>query len=88
MAKGTVPDAVRGISLSVQSGECVAIIGPSGAGKTTLLQLIACALKPTTGSLTLGKVNPWTLPINKLQKLRGILFWRRKYRRCRRVSVS
>ena len=74
MAKGSVPDAVRGVSVKVHSGECVAIIGPSGAGKTTLLQLIACALKPTTGSLTLGDVNPWTLPINKLQKLRGTLF--------------
>lgn len=74
MAKGTVPDAVRHVSLSVQPGEHVAIIGPSGAGKTTLLQLIACSLKPTTGSLTLGKVNPWTLPVRKLQKLRGTLF--------------
>ena len=69
-----MPDAVRRISLSVQSGECVAVIGPSGAGKTTLLQLIACSLKPTTGSLALQDVNPWTLPINKLQKLRGTLF--------------
>ena len=73
MAKGTVPDAVRHISLKVESGEHIAIIGPSGAGKTTLLQLIACSLKPTTGSLTLGKVNPWTLSIKKLQKLRGTL---------------
>ena len=73
MAKGTVPDAVRHISLKVESGEYIAIIGPSGAGKTTLLQLIACSLKPTTGSLTLGKVNPWTLSIKKLQKLRGTL---------------
>ncbi len=74
MAKGSVPDAVRHISVSVQAGEHIAIIGPSGAGKTTLLQLIACSLKPTTGSITLGRVDPWTLPVNKLQKLRGTLF--------------
>ena len=74
MAKGSVLDAVRHISVTVQSGEHVAIIGPSGAGKTTLLQLIACSLKPTTGSISLGRVNPWGLPVNKLQKLRGTLF--------------
>ena len=73
-AKGSVPDAVRHLSLVVQSGEHVAIIGPSGAGKTTLLQLVACALKPSTGTLNLGDVNPWVLPVNALQKLRGNLF--------------
>ena len=73
-AKGNVPDALRHVSLKVQSGEQVAIIGPSGAGKTTLLQLTACALKPTTGSLQLGDVDPWALPIRRLQKLRATLF--------------
>ncbi len=73
-ARGTVPDAVRHVSVSVQSGEHVAVIGPSGAGKTTLLQLLACALKPTTGSLALGDINPWDLPVKSLQQLRGQLF--------------
>lgn len=73
-AKGNVPDAVRHVTLTVQSGEHVAIIGPSGAGKTTLLQLVACALKPTGGSLMLGDVNPWGLPVRGLQKLRATLF--------------
>ena len=69
-----MPDAVRHVSFVVQSGEHLAIIGPSGAGKTTLLQLIACALKPSTGTLLLGDVDPWTLSVNRLQKLRGALF--------------
>ena len=73
-AKGNVPDALRHLTLKVQSGEQVAIIGPSGAGKTTLLQLAACALKPTTGSLQLGDVDPWGLTIRGLQKLRASLF--------------
>ena len=73
-AKEDVPDAVRHVSFVVQSGEHVAIIGPSGAGKTTLLQLIACALKPTTGTLRLSDVDPWALSVNHLQKLRGTLF--------------
>ncbi len=69
-----MPDAVRHVSLVVQAGEHVAIIGPSGAGKTTLLQFIACALKPTTGQLKLGEVDPWSLPVSALQKLRGSMF--------------
>lgn len=69
-----MPDAVRHVSFQAQSGEHIAIIGPSGAGKTTLLQLIACALKPSTGALLLDDMDPWTLPINRLQKLRGSLF--------------
>ncbi len=73
-ARGAAPDAVRHVSVVVQSGEQVAIIGPSGAGKTTLLQLIACALKPSAGTLRLGDVDPWVLSINQLQKLRGTLF--------------
>ncbi len=73
-ARGTGPDAVKHVCVSVQAGEHVAIIGPSGAGKTTLLQLIACALKPTTGSLKLGDIDPWSLAVSDLQKLRGTLF--------------
>lgn len=74
-------NAVRAVNLSINSGEQVAIIGPSGAGKTTLLHLMACALTPcaetgqtTIGSLSLGGVNPWQLPRAALQRLRGALF--------------
>ena len=44
--------AIRELSLHVQPGEHIALIGPSGAGKTTLLSLIGTRLQPTTGSLT------------------------------------
>ncbi len=74
-------NAIRAVSLTVASGEQVAIIGPSGAGKTTLLHLIACALAPcaesgqsTLGSLSLDGINPWQLPRAALQRLRGDLF--------------
>jgi phosphonate transport system ATP-binding protein len=73
-ARVGAPAALRGVSLQVGHGEQVAVIGPSGAGKTTLLHLLACALQPDGGTLTLDGRDPWTLPRGELQRLRGRLF--------------
>ena len=70
---GSAP-AIRDLSLSITTGEQVAVIGPSGAGKTTLLQALACALPPSAGGLTLDGQAPWQLPRSALQRLRGRLF--------------
>jgi phosphonate transport system ATP-binding protein len=70
---GSAP-ALRGLTLAVEAGEQVAVIGPSGAGKTTLLQVMACALPPTQGRMQLDGRDPWTLPRGALQALRGRLF--------------
>ncbi len=72
-AAGSAP-ALKPLTLHIAPGEQVAIIGPSGAGKTTLLHVLACALKPLAGQLDLDHVDPWTLPVARLQKLRGRLF--------------
>ncbi len=70
---GSAP-ALHPLSLAIAPGEQVAVVGPSGAGKTTLLHALAGALKPAAGRFELDGVDPWTLPVAKLQKLRGRLF--------------
>ena len=73
-ARASAASAINDFSLTVRPGEQVAIIGPSGAGKTTLLQALACALKPTQGSLRLDGLDPWRLSRADLHRLRGRLF--------------
>jgi phosphonate transport system ATP-binding protein len=70
---GSAP-ALLPCNLQLAAGEALAVIGPSGAGKTTLLQALACALRPSAGSLRLGGIDPWALPRSELQALRGRLF--------------
>lgn len=73
-AKPGATPALRGVSLDLAAGEQLAVIGPSGAGKTTLLHLLACALKPASGSLLLDGRDPWQLSRSALQKQRAAFF--------------
>ncbi len=66
----TAVDALRGVSLDVEAGHLVAVMGPSGSGKSTLMHILAGLDKPTSGSVTIAGEEITTLPDTKLTLLR------------------
>ena len=62
---------LQGVSLTVNKGEIVAIIGKSGAGKTTLLQIIGTLDRPDSGSVSIGGTDVLNLKENALAEFRN-----------------
>lgn len=54
----SLPDAISGINLDIESGAIFAIAGPSGSGKTTLVDVVLGILIPTSGKVTISNLNP------------------------------
>jgi putative ABC transport system ATP-binding protein len=64
-------EALRGVSLEIQSGEYISIMGPSGCGKSTMLNLLGCLDRPTSGRYLLGSEDISQMDDDSLSTIRG-----------------
>lgn len=65
-------EVLKGISLDINKGEIVSIVGPSGAGKTTLLQIMGTLDKPDSGSVVINGTDVTRMKDRELSRFRNL----------------
>ncbi|MCG8607955.1 ABC transporter ATP-binding protein [bacterium] len=66
-----VVEVLKGVSITVNANEAVAVTGPSGSGKSTLLHLIGTLDSPTSGTIEIGGRDPFALSETELAEFRN-----------------
>ena len=74
-------DALKGISLNIEKGESVAIVGKSGSGKSTFMHILALLDKPTSGEILIDSKNTNKLKKKELNKGKTMRYGLWKYTR-------
>ena len=71
---GTETPALEGVTVRIEAGETLALVGRNGAGKTTLIKLLGRLYEPTGGRILLDGVDVTTMPPGDVRRRIGVIF--------------